>query len=72
MWRHVQEISGHDIDAIKAAVAAAKAESGRPHVIVCDCVKGKGVSYMENDNAWHKGVPTDEQYAAAKRELEGA
>ena len=69
---HVQEISGHDIDAIKAAVAAAKAESGRPHVIVCDCVKGKGVSYMENDNAWHKGVPTDEQYATAKRELEGA
>ena len=69
---HVQEISGHDIDAVRSAVAAAKAESGRPHVIVCDCVKGKGVSYMENDNAWHKGVPTDEQYATAKRELEGA
>lgn len=69
---HVQEISGHDIDAIKSAVAAAKAEAGRPHVIVCDCIKGKGVSYMENDNAWHKGVPSDEQYATAKRELEGA
>ncbi len=68
---HVQEINGHDIDAIRTAVASAKAESGRPHAIVCDCIKGRGVSYMENDNAWHKGVPTDEQYAIACRELEG-
>ena len=35
------------------------------------CVKGKGVSYMENNNAWHKGVPTDEQYAIAVKELGG-
>ena len=67
----VQEIDGHDIDAIREAVDKAKAVKGKPHVIICDCVKGKGVSYMENDNAWHKGVPTDEQYALAVKELGG-
>ena len=61
----------HDIDAIKTAIANAKAAKGKPSVIVCDCVKGKGLSFMENDNAWHKGVPTDEQYEIAKKELLG-
>ncbi len=68
---HVQEIDGHDFDAIRQAVARAKAEKGRPSCIVCNCVKGKGVSYMENNNAWHKGVPTDEQFALAMQELGG-
>ena len=67
----VQEIDGHDIDAIKTAIANAKAAKGKPSVIVCDCVKGKGLSFMENDNAWHKGVPTDEQNEIAKKELLG-
>ncbi|MGP8311716.1 transketolase [Enterocloster aldenensis] len=67
----VQEIDGHDIDAIRAAVDKAKQSAGKPHAIICNCVKGKGVSYMENDNAWHKGVPTDEQYETAKAELGG-
>lgn len=66
---HTQEIVGHDIQAIKDAVAAAKAFKGRPHVIVCDDVKGKGLSFMEDNNAWHKGVPTDEQFEIAKKEL---
>lgn len=69
---HAQEIDGHDIDAIKEAISNAKAEKGRPSVIVCDCVKGKGLPYMENNNAWHKGVPTDEQYAQAVEILGGA
>ncbi len=68
---HVQEIDGHDIDAIKAAVAAAKAVKGQPSCIVCNCIKGKGVSYMEDNNAWHKGVPTEEQYLLAMKELGG-
>lgn len=68
---HVQEINGHDIDAIKVAIANAKEEKGRPSCIVCDCVKGKGLSYMENNNAWHKGVPTDEQFEIALKELGG-
>ena len=67
----VQEINGHDIQAIHDAVEKAKSAAGKPHCIVCDCVKGKGVSYMENNNAWHKGVPTDEQYAIAVKELGG-
>ncbi len=67
-----QEIDGHDTDAIKAAIAKAKETKGKPSVIVCDCVKGKGLSFMENDNAWHKGVPTEEQYQQAVKELGGA
>ena len=67
-----QEIDGHDMDAIKDAIEKAKAVKGIPHVIICDCIKGKGVSYMENNNAWHKGVPSDEQYEIAKKELGGA
>ena len=43
---HAQEIDGHDIDAIKAAIKAAKDAKGKPSVIVCDCVKGKGVLRM--------------------------
>ncbi|MBS6396435.1 MAG: transketolase [Clostridiales bacterium] len=69
---HTQEIDGHDIDAIKEAIAKAKEVKGQPSVIVCNCVKGKGLSYMENNNAWHKGVPTDEQYEIARKELGGA
>lgn len=67
----VYEIDGHDIDSIHATIAAAKTVKGKPHCIVCDCVKGRGVSFMENNNAWHKGVPTDEQYAIAMKELGG-
>ena len=68
---HTQEINGHDIQSIRSAIAIAKAYKGSPSCIVCDCIKGKGVSYMENNNAWHKGVPTDEQYAIAVKELGG-
>lgn len=69
---HTQEISGHDMEAIGQAVDAARAAKGKPSVIVCDCIKGKGVPYMENDNAWHKGVPTQEQWEEALRALGGA
>lgn len=68
---HAQEIDGHDIDAIRDAIAKAKAEKGRPSVIVCDCIKGKGLPYMENNNAWHKGVPTQAQYEEAVKILGG-
>lgn len=68
---HVQEIDGHDITAIKTAVNIAKDKKGAPSCIVCDCIKGKGLSFMENNNAWHKGVPTAEEYAAAVKELGG-
>lgn len=66
-----QEIDGHDIDAIKLAIAKAKAVKGKPSVIVCNCIKGKGLDFMENNNAWHKGVPTKEQYESAVLQLGG-
>lgn len=68
---HTQEINGHDINAIQNAIDAARAETKRPSVIVCDCIKGKGVPYMENNNAWHKGVPTEEQWKEAQKALGG-
>ncbi len=68
---NVLEADGHDVDAIKDAVAAAKTVKGKPSCIVCDCVKGKCVSYMEDNNDWHKGVPTDDQFAVAVKELGG-
>ena len=68
---HTQEIDGHDIDAVKQAIDEAKKVTNKPSVIVCNCVKGKGLSFMEDDNAWHKGVPSDEQYQMALKELGG-
>lgn len=68
---HAQEIDGHNIEAIRQAIEEAKSTKGRPSVIVCDCIKGKGVPYMENNNAWHKGVPTEEEYKIAAEALGG-
>jgi len=74
-WRafrwHVQEIDGHDFKQIFEAIDAAKKEKGRPSVIIAKTTKGKGVSYMENNNAWHKGVPSKEQWEIAQKELVG-
>jgi len=66
----VREIDGHDHAQIADAFAAAPFEPGKPSVIIADTVKGKGVSYMENDLAWHYRSPDAEQLAAALRELE--
>ncbi len=66
---HVIKIDGHDLDQIKAAFAEARA-AGKPTVILAKTVKGKGVSYMENQAGWHGKAPNDEQYAQAKEELE--
>jgi transketolase len=68
---HTREIDGHDPEAIDQAVQNAKKAVGKPSVIVCDCIKGKGVSFMENDNSWHKRVPSDIQYEIAMKELGG-
>jgi transketolase len=68
---HTQEICGNDIDQIKAAILIAKKAKGRPSVIVCNDIKGKGLDFMENDNSWHKGVPTEEQYKSAIKQLGG-
>ena len=66
---HVQVIDGHDFAQIAEAIKAAKAAAGKPSVIVAKTVKGKGVSYMENQAGWHGSAPNAEQVAQAMEEL---
>ena len=67
---HVIKIDGHDFDAIQAAFAEAKTVKGKPTVILAKTVKGKGISFMEDNAGWHGKAPNAEQYAQAKAELE--
>ena len=69
---HVINIDGHDFDAIDAAFKEAKAVKGQPTAIIAKTVKGKGVSFMENQASWHGAAPNDEQYATAMADLEKA
>jgi transketolase len=66
---HVLEIDGHDVRQIADALDLAAASRDRPTMIIAHTVKGKGVSFMENDAAWHGGVPTAEQLRQALAEL---
>ncbi|HEY62205.1 MAG: transketolase [Anaerolineales bacterium] len=67
-WNTI-EVDGHDIAAFIGAVEQAKAHKGQPTVIIAHTVKGKGVSFMEDDYLWHAQVPTEEQLSAALTEL---
>ena len=67
---HVVKIDGHDMEAILAALDEARTVKGQPTVILAATVKGKGVSFMENQAGWHGKAPNDEQFAQAKAELE--
>ncbi len=68
-WQ-VIEIDGHDLNAIAEAVAEAKKDTGRPAMIIAKTVKGKGVSYMENEAGWHGKCPSPDEMEAALCELE--
>ena len=63
---------GNDMDQLKAAFDEARSVKGKPVAIILKTVKGKGVSFMENQASWHGVAPNDEQYAAAMAELEKA
>ena len=63
---------GHDFEKIAEAVKKAKAVVGKPAAIIASTMKGKGVSFMENQVGWHGVAPNDEQYAVAMAELEKA
>ena len=65
----VAEIDGHDFDQIEAAFAKARETKGVPFAIVMKTVKGKGVSFMENQAGWHGKAPNDEEYEIAMKEL---
>jgi len=67
---NVIEINGHDYTAILSAFQAARAETIRPSVIIAKTVKGKGVSFMENQVGWHGIAPNDEQVCMALKELQ--
>ena len=67
----MQFIDGHDFEDIAEAVNKAKSSSGKPHVIIAKTVKGKGVSFMENQAGWHGKAPNDEQLEQAIAELGG-
>ena len=67
---HVICIDGHNFDEIRAAFAEARATKGMPTAIIAHTTKGKGISYMENQAAWHGKAPNDEQYAQAMAELD--
>ena len=66
---HVIEMDAHDYDQIEAALAEAKTVVGKPVCIVMKSVKGKGVSFMENQCSWHGSAPNKEQYEVAMAEL---
>lgn len=72
-WRafgwDVQEIDGHDVKEIQAALQKAKTVTGKPTAIVADTIKGKGVSFMENNNHYHGVAPTPEETERALKEL---
>ena len=67
---HVINIDGHDFDQIAAAFKEARQTKGQPTAIIAKTVKGKDVSFMENQASWHGVAPNAEQYAQAMEELE--
>ena len=69
---NAESVDGHDTDALLAAFARAKENAGsrKPYVILAHTVKGKGVSFMENNILWHYRTPQGEEYDAALKELE--
>ena len=68
---HTINIDGNDFDQIRAAFAEAKATKGMPTAIVAKTIKGKGVSFMENEAGWHGKAPNEEQVQQAIEELGG-
>ena len=69
---HVINIDGNDFDQIDAAFKEAKTVKGQPTAIIARTLKGKGVSFMENQVGWHGKAPNDEEYAIAMADLEKA
>lgn len=67
---HTININGNDLDEIAAAMKEARETKGQPTAIIMKTVKGKGVSFMENNAGWHGKAPNDEEYATAMADLE--
>jgi transketolase len=67
---NVITVNGHNIVELRKALSEAPTQKGKPTFIIANTVKGKGVSYMEDVKRWHHGVPSDEEYLQAVKELE--
>jgi transketolase len=67
---NVITIDGHNITELRKVLKDAPKEKGKPTFIIANTIKGKGVSYMEDVKKWHHGVPTDDEYVKAVKELE--
>ena len=63
------ELDGHDVGALVEAMNRPPDAGGRPRMIIAHTVKGKGVSFMEDDNNWHYRIPTEEEVQKARVEL---
>ena len=68
----VRHVDGHDLNALKETFDALPFVEGKPCLVIAHTVKGKGVSYMENELKWHHGVPSEQQYTDALTELDNA
>lgn len=66
-----REVDGHGIEALVEAMQSAPSDRGKPTALIARTVKGKGVSFMEDDNNWHYRIPNDEELRAALLELAG-
>jgi transketolase len=69
---HVQQLDGHDLAQILGDLAVAQTSGQGPHILIADTIKGKGISYMENQLAWHSRSLTKEDYRIAMHELDAA
>ena len=68
---NVLDVNGHDFDQLRYAFNQAKQTVDKPTIIIAHTIKGKGVSFMENNYAWHGAAPNQEQYEQAMKELGG-
>jgi transketolase len=66
----VRHVDGHDFKQLKAAFDEMPFHEGKPSLVIAHTIKGKGVSYMENELKWHHGVPSEKQYETAMQELD--
>jgi transketolase len=64
------EVNGHDLNALVAALKNVPDGSGKPVAIIAHTIKGRGVSFMEDDNNWHYRIPTADEVVAARKELD--
>ena len=66
----VRHVDGHDLEELRNTLKSAPFKKGKPSFVVAHTIKGKGVSFMERNIKWHHGVPSDEQYELAQKELD--